>query len=217
MFAGHFPSAARRDTARRRLPIEVRRRQVLDAALRLLSRSGYSALSVEAIAREAGVSKTVVYDTYGGLDQLLQALLEREERGALRSLAEAAPVLPEGADPAESVLAWAMSLAQAITANPVTWRLMLIPPEGTPEIVREHVQRGRDIALEQARVLAGAVLTGRPELAAIDTELAARSILAMAEEGAKLLLDEPDEFPPERLADFTAAVLTAFVRQPDSR
>jgi hypothetical protein len=157
-------------------------------------------------------SKTVVYDAHGGLGDVLHALLEREEQGALQSLAEATPVLPDGADPTQAVIAWAMSLAQAITGNPVTWRLMLIPPEGTPDVVREHVQRGRDIALEQARVLAGAVLTRRAELAAIDTELTARSILTLEEEGAKLLLDQPDEFTPERLADYVAAVLTAFRR-----
>jgi hypothetical protein len=50
-------------------------------------------------------------------------------------------------DPRAAIFTWAMGLAEAITANPVTWRLMLIPPAGTPEIVRERVQRGRDIAL----------------------------------------------------------------------
>jgi len=192
-------------STRRRLPIQVRRTQVLDATLRLISTRGYPALSVEAIAREAGVSKTVVYDAYGGLGPLLRALLEREERDALQSLAQAAPALHEGVDPAAALEAWILSLATAVTSNPVTWRVMLIPPAGTPDVVREHVQRGRDVALDQARALAGAVLAKRPD---IETELAARSIVALAEEGAKLLLDQPEEFPPQRLADFAAAIIS---------
>ena len=178
---------------------------MLDAALRLLSARGYAAVSVEAIAREAGVSKTVIYDTYGGLDPLLRALLEREEREALQSLADAAPVLREGADPGAAMTAWILSLAEAVASNPVAWRLMLIPPEGTPEIVRSHVQRGRDVALDQARALASAILANVPE---IETELAARSIIALAEEGGKLLIDHPDTFTPERLANFAAAILS---------
>jgi AcrR family transcriptional regulator len=182
---------------------------VLDAALRLLSARGYSALSIEAIAREAGVSKTVVYDSYGGLGQLMQALLEREEQGALRSLAEAAPALGDGRDPPAALIAWARSLAHAVSGNPASWRLVLIPPAGTPELVREHVQRGRDIALDQARVLAGALLAEDPT---IEVELAARSILAIAEEGARLLLDDPGEFTPERLSAFVGAVVASLAR-----
>jgi hypothetical protein len=150
------------------------------------------------------VSKTVVYDAYGGLGQVLSALLEREEREALESLARAAPALPDGADPAAAMMAWVESLAEAVSRNPVTWRLMLVPPDGTPEIVREHVQRGRDVALDQARTLTRAALGDR---AALDAELAARAVLAVAEEGAKLLLDRPEEFTPQRLADFAASIL----------
>lgn len=199
-------------TARRRLPPEVRREQVLDAALALLSARGYSALSIEGIARQAGVSKTVVYDAFGSLGRLLNALLEREERGALASLAEAAPTVFARSDPKHAVVAWAMSLAHAVTSNPVTWRLMLIPPDGTPEEVRERVQRGRDIALDQARTLVGGLLDGRSDLADVDRELAARALLAIAEDGARLLLRNPEEFTPERMANFAGELLTPLTR-----
>jgi AcrR family transcriptional regulator len=191
---------------RRRLPIEQRRAQMLDAALTLIGRDGYAALSVEAVAREGGVSKTVVYDTYGGLAPLLLALLEREERSALRSVARAAPELPEGTDPTAAALAWVRALAEAVAGNPVTWRLMLIPPQETPAVVREHVQRGRDVVLGQAHALTAAIFAARP---GVDVELAAHAIVAVAEDCAKLLLDRPGEFPPERLAGFAAATFTA--------
>jgi AcrR family transcriptional regulator len=179
---------------------------VLDAALALISSRGYGALSVEAIAREAGVSKTVVYDAYGGLGPVLEALLEREERSALQSLADAAPVLPADGDPTDAMRAWILSLADAVTSNPVAWRLMLVPPDGTPEVVREHVQRGRDVALDQARVLTRALAGGR---SGVEPELAARAIIAVAEDAAKLLLDQPEEFTAQRFADFATAILRA--------
>lgn len=190
---------------RRRLPAEVRRAQVLDAALRLLHDRGYAALNVESIAREAGVSKTIVYNAYGGLEELLHALLDREEHGALKSLIDAAPAGPLGADPSVAIRAWTDSLLAAIASNPVTWRLMLVPPHGTPGVVRARVQRGRDIALDQLRGLL------RPAVGGGDVDLAARLVLAAAEEGARLLLDQPDEFPPERLARFAAEQIARFV------
>ncbi len=189
--------------ARRRLPIEQRRTQALDAALRLISEHGYSALSVESIARAAGVSKTVVYDAYGGLGPLLRALLEREERSALAAVANAATAPLAGVDPASAMDAWMLRLADAVLADPTTWRLMLIPPESTPAMVREHVQRGRDVVLGHARALTSAILVDH---AAIDVELTARSFVALAEEAAKLLLADPDQFTPQRLADFAASI-----------
>ena len=59
-----------------RLPIEVRRQQVLDAALSIITEDGYAAVSMEAIARRVDVAKPVVYNAFAGLDALLHALLE---------------------------------------------------------------------------------------------------------------------------------------------
>jgi AcrR family transcriptional regulator len=44
------------------MPIEARREQVLDAALRLITDRGYDAVTMEAIARESDLSKPVVYN-----------------------------------------------------------------------------------------------------------------------------------------------------------
>lgn len=190
---------------RRRLPIEQRRTQVLDAALTLISEQGHSALSVEAIARQARVSKTVVYDAYGGLEPLLRALLDREEAAALASLAHAAPTSSHLEDAPAALTGWLRALFGAVSDNPVRWRLMLLPADGTPPVMRRRVQRGREIALAQARRLAAALLDGDSQT---DLELAARAILAVGEEGGRLLLDNPDEYPPDRLLEF-AAVLAA--------
>jgi AcrR family transcriptional regulator len=188
---------------RRRLPIEQRRTQVLDAALTLISDHGHSALSVEAIARRARVSKTVVYSAYGGLEPLLHALLDREEAAALASLAHAAPASSNLDDPIAALTDWLRALLGAVSDNPVRWRLMLLPADGTPPVVRERVQRGREIALTQARRLTAALLADDPHA---DLDLAARAILAIGEEYARLLLNDPDQYQPDRLVEFTATL-----------
>ncbi len=157
---------------RRRLPIEQRRTQVLDAALTLMSDHGHTALSVEAIARQARVSKTVVYDAYGGLEPLLRALLDREEAAALASLAHAAPASSNLDDAPAALIGWLRALFGAVSDNPVR---------------------------------AAALLANDPYA---DLDLAARAILAVGEEGARLLLNNPDQYPPDRLVEF-AATLTA--------
>lgn len=204
-----MPADARTRPRQPRMPIAVRREQVLDAALRLITKHGYGATTMEAIAREAGLAKPVVYNAYPGRRPLLEALLSREEARAFKALADAMPPRDAGADPAAGLLAWLGSLARAIAANPGPWRLMLIPAGETPDVVREHVDRGRAVALAQAESLINEVLAARPAMAALDRRLAAHSVLAMGEQAARLLIADPHEFPPERLVGFAEDVLRA--------
>src|SRR5919204_3630953 len=95
-------SVARRRYSPRR-PREERREQLLDAALSVLDADGFAGLTIEGVAREAGLAKTVVYDTFGGREELLRALLAREQERALSALAAALPEPPLPDDP-EQVL-----------------------------------------------------------------------------------------------------------------
>ncbi|HET7406659.1 MAG TPA: hypothetical protein VFJ21_05915 [Mycobacteriales bacterium] len=87
---------------------------------------------------------------------------------------------------------------------------MLLPADGTPPMVRQRIQRGRDIALIQARRLTAALLANDPDA---DVDLAARAILAIGEENARLMLNHPDKYQPDRLVDF-AATLAAKLHAP---
>lgn len=178
----------------------------MDAALRLISRGGPRALSVEGVAREAGVSKTVVYSAFGSLDRLAVALIDREEKRALGSLTAATPTIRSNADPGEALLEWATAMASVVTKDPVVWRLMLIPPAGMPEIVLARIQRGRELAIGQVTAVLESLVDSDAEW---DLDLAARSITAAAEAQAQLMLTSPKDYPPERIARFVAALLKA--------
>ena len=197
------------EVARRqpRMPIEVRRQQVLDAALRLIIEDGYGAVTMEAVAREANLAKPVVYNAYPGRTALLSALLEREERQAFRTLVEA--IRPTDGDPAAALLGWLRGVAEAIAAAPSAWRLMLLPAGETPDVVRQRVERGRAVALEQARVFTRSLLAQRPALESLDEELTAHALLAACEQAAKLMIGDPERFPPERLVQYAENILRA--------
>src|SRR5438445_13112457 len=88
----HPPKARRRYAPR--MPPAERREQLIDAALSVILEHGYSGVSIEAIARTAGVTRPVVYDHFPNLGKLLQALIEREEHYALEQLARVVPEVP---------------------------------------------------------------------------------------------------------------------------
>jgi TetR/AcrR family transcriptional regulator, fatty acid biosynthesis regulator len=75
---------------RRRLDPVVRRELILDAAAALVMGEGLTAVSMERIARDAGVSKALVYSYFPGRDELMGALLLREYEAFQRESREAA-------------------------------------------------------------------------------------------------------------------------------
>ena len=84
----------------RRVPRAQVRRDLLDAAARVIARRGFHAASVEEISDEAGLSTGALYSNFKGKDDLfLQLYEERIARRAseLRALVENAPATVAGA------------------------------------------------------------------------------------------------------------------------
>lgn len=65
---------------RTRLTPEARRDQILDRAAELVLTDGLAAISMEGVARAAGVSKGLVYNYFPDRQALFAALLQREQR-----------------------------------------------------------------------------------------------------------------------------------------
>ena len=94
-----------------RLPPEQRREQLLDATLAVIERDGYDGISIDAIAREADVTRPVVYGVFSGLGELLYALLDRQEERALNQLFGALPTDLGLEDPDELISRYAAASA----------------------------------------------------------------------------------------------------------
>src|SRR5919108_3333179 len=189
--------AKRRYSPRR--PRAERREQLLEAALRTVDRDGFAALTVEGVAREADLAKTVVYDTFGGREELLRALLAREQERALSSLTAAMPQPPLTDDPREVLAKSLATLLAAVREHPETWRLILLPPEGTPPVVRRTVDRQRELLVRQIEPI---VAWGLKRIGAgrLDPELATYALVAAVDGAIRLSLTQPGRFPPERFA-----------------
>lgn len=191
-----------------RVPAEERRTQLMDAALTIIVRDGYDAVSIDAIAREAGVTRPVVYGVFEDLRDLLGTLLDRQQERALAQLAEALPPDPDLSDPDRLVADTARRLIETVRSDPLTWQPILLAPAGMPEQVRSRIERDRQNFLTQAAGLLeiGLVLRGGP---ALDAEVLAHAILAILEHFGRILLTEPDRFETERLVATITGVLKA--------
>jgi AcrR family transcriptional regulator len=72
---------------RRRLTAEERRAGILDAALAVFSARGYHASSIDDIAREAGISKALIYEHFDSKQGLYGDLLEQNANELFERLA----------------------------------------------------------------------------------------------------------------------------------
>ena len=116
---------------------------------RWLPSAGFHGVSIEAVSREAGVTRPIVYGHFGDLPGLLEALVDREEARARAQLVEVLPgPLAEG-DPDETLLAALDAYLRAVQAEPDTWRLVLMPQEGAPQVLHDRIARGRAAVIAQ--------------------------------------------------------------------
>jgi AcrR family transcriptional regulator len=197
-----------------RMAPEARREQLLDAALDLALERGFHAVTVDGIARAAGVTRPVVYGLFPDVSALLSELVQREQARALAGLSRALPAVPPGggaADPEALVLAGLTAFLTAVRDNPRTWRVMLTPPEGAPAELQERLVAERDAALTQIREL---TVWGMPPGLALDPELFARALQGLAEGAARLLLADLGSYPVERFTEFARTLLGMLLPRP---
>ena len=179
-----------------RMPAEARREQLLDVTKAIVAARGFHAVSIEGVAREAGISRPIVYGHFEDLPGLLDALVAREGARALGQLADVLPAALARSDPEERLVAALGGYLEAVQSDPVTWRLVLVPSEGAPAVLHEAIARGRAAVVAQ---LAAALGGGEPGVDAPDPELAAHLLSALADEAARLLLADPERYPRRRV------------------
>lgn len=171
----------------------ARREQILDVTKAIVESSGFHAVSIDRVAREAGITRPVVYTHFGDLDGLLNAVVDRGNQGTLEALSQIVPT--PGGRPEEVLVDSLRRFLETVRGDPVTWRLALLPPESAPALLAERIARDR------ANVVNGLAAVVDPWLGgAADPVLVARTLVAVSEELARIVLEDPRR-PIEPLLD----------------
>lgn len=188
---------------------DARREQLLDAALQVISRDGYAAVSIEAVAREAEVTRPVVYNVFDGLTQLLFALLDRQEQRALGRLTETIGPVPDLADLPGYLTGTVRGLVAMLLEDPLLWRPIFLTHGGTPAAVLERVDRDREVVRVRIRDVLEPALAARGADAALDAGIVSHALVAMGEHFARLLLERPEDVDVDALASTVGGLLAA--------
>ena len=141
--------------AYRRLDVDERRRRLLELGAELFARHGYAELSMSRIAREAGISKALLYHYFPSKQAYFAATLEQ----AALELAEVTQ--PDPGKPAVEQLAESLDAYLGWVERHMGAYDKLIRSVGAVPEVRKLVERVRDETAD--RILAGLAPGREPE------------------------------------------------------
>lgn len=189
----------RTQTPSSRLPRAERREQLLDVTKRIVGEHGLHGVSIDRVARRAGITRPIVYEHFTDLAGLLSALLQREGERALGQLMAFMPEQLEGQEVPDLLLSALRGYLEAVSSDPVTWRLVLMPPEGAPPYLHELIDSGRAAVVAQLATMIERAYQPSGGQRSPDPELSASSMSALADHWARLMLTEPERFPLERI------------------
>ncbi|MEU0093753.1 TetR/AcrR family transcriptional regulator [Kribbella sp. NPDC006257] len=186
---------------------ERRRPMILDAALEVFSERGYAGTTMQAVADAAGVTKPVVYDSFANRDELLLALLAREEQHLVISIVAALPADPTVGTPAEHVLEGLTAFLQSVAKSPQSWRIVFGAQYGAAPVVANRVLAARAFLVEGLRLT---LLKSLPGVTDPDANLPvlAELLASMTESCARMLVVDGTDRTPAELARTVSQVVS---------
>lgn len=187
-----------------------RREQLLDAALEIINTDGVPAVSVDAVAKACGVTRPVVYGQFTDANNILRDLLQREGERALAQVAAAIPTDLTEADAVDTFTGVAGAFFAAVLASPQRWRSILLPVDASPPPVRKYKQRAEATIRARIAEITRWFLRDRADADQIDVDLLAHLLLTAMEEGGRLVLNDPETYPPERLTAMARFMVETF-------
>ena len=190
----------------RHLGPERRRPLILDAALEVFSANGFAGTTMQSVADAAGVTKPVVYDSFANRDELLLALLAREEQHLVVSIVAALPADPSVGTPEEHVLEGLTAFLTAVSEHPQSWRIVFGAQYGAAPVVAERVRAARAFLVESLRLT---LLKSLPDVADPDANLPvlAELLASMTESCARMLVVDGTDRSPAELAKTVSQVV----------
>ncbi|MCT2593337.1 TetR/AcrR family transcriptional regulator [Streptomyces sp. N2-109] len=187
-----------------RRPREERSAQIIDAAAQLLAEHGWRGMTMERVAAAAGVAKSVSYAIFGSQAGLQRAVMLRAQEVTQARVAKALAAAREADGFVAAFSTGLVVYLEHVVREPDISRLVLLPIEGAPASVHEAIRDGRERVLQQIEDVIEARID-REGAANVDAHLIAHLVRGNAELLARLLLEQPEKFTPERLANATAA------------
>jgi AcrR family transcriptional regulator len=122
---------------------EIRRSQILDAAVEVFLENGYGGATIDLVVERAGASKATIYSFFGGKDGLFAAIVEERAERILSAFGDPEVVHSDVRHALAHIAQRYMEVAMAPDAVGL-WRLIIAEGTRFPEIARTFYHLGPD-------------------------------------------------------------------------
>jgi AcrR family transcriptional regulator len=176
----------------KRLPREVRERQILDAAVSVFSRHGYHDASMDEISEVAGISKPMIYAYLGAKEDLFAACIHREATRLLEAIVSG---IEAGQPPDVQLWHGLRSFFGFVSEHKESWRVLHRQSiaQGGPFTEELMAMRQRAISLVAAVLMRTGADEGVGKAASIAGDALAAALVGAGESLADWWLDHPDD------------------------
>lgn len=164
--------------------------RILDAALAEFETYGLRRVSVEDVAKRAGVARTTIYRRFTNKEQLLQAVILRECRRFLTAIAAATEDLPT---PEDAVVEGFVAGLQGARTHPLMTRVLQSEPEA---FLPQLSMNGGAVMVAARDILADRLRRARPndpqDFQTVAEVLLRVAVSLLLVPGGGLVLDDED-------------------------
>jgi AcrR family transcriptional regulator len=165
---------------------------MLDAAVRVFSRRGFHAASVDEIAEAAGISKPMVYAYLGTKEQLFVAVLHREGARLMEAIAAA---VGDGLAPDEQLWRGLRAFFGFVAAHRDGWSVLYRQARGQEPFAEVLAQIRERMAEIVAGMFARAATAAGRNVREDEVSTTGYALVGAAEALADWVVEHPDEDP----------------------
>ncbi len=195
-----------------RVPRDLRRRQLVELATELFTERGFAAASMDELASRAGVSKPVIYDSFGSKEGLLVAAIDAL---GLELNATVAAAVAGRTEPADLLHAGSLAFFRFVGERRGAWSMIY----GAARTVAEEspaAQKLDEIRARQDGLVSTVIFAAARELGDAPDPLELGAItraLNGAYEGMVEWWEDHPEVRPEQLTEWIMALVLPGLRE----
>ncbi|HKY92915.1 MAG TPA: TetR/AcrR family transcriptional regulator [Nevskiaceae bacterium] len=194
-------SSRRRPARAAHLGPERRRPQVLDAALKLTVAHGLRSVNMESVADAVGVTKPAVYACFASREDLLAALLTREEQRLVAGVLSALPAELDLRDPERLMVEGFRALLTVVESHADSWRLVLAS-ETDPAVAQRYREARKLVAGRVAFLMNDWLRRRRIRDAARRSPVLVEAFMSLCESAIHAMLDNPRDWTADELGAY---------------
>jgi len=172
--------AGAQTTAKRRMRGPERKAQLLVVARKVFGRNGFHGVSMDDVAREAGVTKPILYDHFSSKEALYLALLDADSL-ELEERLRSALAAPTGNR--ERIRASFQAYFEFVDEHAEGFRLLMQETVGANDVFRSGVGRVRNRIMQEVSDLI--VRESKGQLDREDADTVALALVGMVETAAR--------------------------------